>query len=249
MTGSPAGEPSPARSREPLVLLPGTLCDARVFGPVLARLPGIVAEVPRLDGAETTPAMAEKLLAELPRRFALGGFSLGGIVALEMVARAPERVTRLALLSTTARPDPPARHAPRRDAVAQARRLGVDRYVADELWSLYVAEEGLLDETNRALVAAMAASLGIEVFRRQNEIAIHRVDGRPRLSAIAVPTLVLCGEADRPCPPEVHREIADAVPGARLVVVPGAGHFALIERPDAVAASIAAWLDAPPPGA
>lgn len=231
--------------REPLVLLPGTLCDERVFAPLLARLPGIEAQVPRLDGAATVPAMAARLLAGLPERFALGGFSLGGIVALELVARAPARVARLALLDTTARPDPPDRRAARRDAVARARTLGLDRYVADDLWPHAVAADARADGATRALVEAMAARLGVEAFGRHSAMATHRADSRPRLSAIAVPTLVLCGEEDRPCPVEVHREIAEAVPGARLVVVPGAGHFALIERPDAVAAAVAAWLDAP----
>ena len=234
-------------SGEPLVLLPGTLCDARVFAPVLARLPGVAAQVSALDGAETTPAMAERLLAALPRRFALAGFSLGGIVALEIVAQQPDRVTRLALLDTTARPDSPERHAARREAVARAGELGVAGYVADSLWPVYVADAGRADATARALVLAMADALGLDAFRTHAELAINRADSRPRLPAITVPTLVLCGADDVLCPPDVHREIAAAVPGARLVVVPEAGHFALIERPDAVAGALADWLAAPTP--
>lgn len=226
---------------DPLVLLPGTLCDARVFAPLLARL-GVEARVPVLDGAETVAAMADRLLAGLPPRFALGGFSLGGILALEMVARAPERVTRLALLDTTARPDAPGRATERRNAVARAAELGLARYAGDKLWSLYVSDGGRADAANRALVAAMAVDLGLDAFRRHSEFAIGRADGRPRLAAIAVPTLVLCGEDDRLCPPALHREIADAVPGSRLVVVPRAGHFALIEQPDAVADAFRDWL-------
>lgn len=237
----------PSDPPEPLVLLPGTLCDARVFALLLARLPGVSARVPVLEGAETTAEMAERLLAGLPPRFALGGFSLGGILALEMIAWAPERVTRLALLDTTARPDLPERATERRNAVARAAELGLERYAGDKLWSLYVAEDGRADAANRALVAAMAVELGIEAFRRHSEFAILRADSRPRLPAIAVPTLVLCGEHDRLCPPALHREIAEAVPGSRLVVVPRAGHFALIERPDAVADAFRGWLAARSP--
>lgn len=76
-------------------------------------------------------------------------------------------------------------------------------------------------------------------------MAINRADSRPRLPAIAVPTLVLCGEAERLCPPEVHREMAAAIPGARLAIIANAGHFALIEQPDAVAAEFGRWLAAP----
>lgn len=112
----------------PLVLLPGTLCDARLFAPVLERLPRVATLLPSLVGATTAPDMAKKLLAELPDRFVLAGFSLGGIVALEMVAQAPERIAGLALLDTTARPDPEANHRVRRSAAEAARRDGTAGY-------------------------------------------------------------------------------------------------------------------------
>lgn len=236
----------PARRGEPLVLLHGTLCDARVFAPLLARLPGVEAIVPALDGAETTPAAAERLLSALPDRFALAGFSLGGIVALELVARAPHRVTRLALFGTTARPDPPGRHALRRAAVARAAAQGLERFVLEELWPSYVADAGRADPATRALIGTMAANLGLDAFHRHSEMAIHRADSRPRLAAVVVPTLVLCGAEDRACPPALHQEIAASIPGARLVMVAGAGHFAILEQPDAVADAVAARLDAPP---
>lgn len=237
--------PAP-RVDEPLLLLPGTLCDHRVWGPVAERLPsGRDVVVPAMTGAETTPDLAATILAGAPARFALAGFSLGGIVALEMVARAPDRVTRLALLDTTARPDPPANHAARREAVALARSFGIERYAGERLWPLYVAEASWGNAAARALVVGMAGALGVEAFRAQSEVAIHRADGRQHLAAIAVPTLVLCGEEDRLCPVEVHREMAAGIPGARLVVLAGCGHFAPVERPEEVAGAMQDWLAAP----
>lgn len=236
--------------RLPLVLLPGTMCDARVFAPLLARLPSCEVLVPSLVGHEAPADMARALLAELPPRFALGGFSLGGIVALEMAAQAPQRIAGLALFDTTARPDPEDNATLRRNAVARAAQLGTGRYAGQKLWSLYVSPEAGDLETHRALVSAMAADAGIEAFRQQSEMAIARADSRPRLARIAMPTLVLCGEDDRLCSVEAHRELAAGIPGARLAVLPQAGHFALIERPDAVAAEVAAWLasvDSPKP--
>lgn len=229
---------------EPLVLLPGTLCDARVFEPVLRRLGARPTIVPRLDRAETATEMARLLLDDLPARFALAGFSLGGIVALEMIAQQPERITRLALLDTTARPDPEPNRTARRNAVARAAQIGVDRYATHKLWSLYVSEDASADEALRGLVTAMSGSVGIEAFRTQSEIAIHRADSRPRLGRIAVPVLVLCGEDERLCSVEVHREMAALIPGATLAVIPRAGHFALIEQPERVAASLRGWLAA-----
>lgn len=233
-----------SNDRVPLVLLPGTLCDARVFAPLLDRLPPREVLVPPLVGHDTAAGMAHALLAELPPRFALGGFSLGGIVSLEIVAQAPERVAGLALFDTTARPDPEANWTVRRNAVARAAQVGTGRYVGQKLWSLYVSADTGDVEGHRALVSAMAADAGIETFRRQSEMAIGRADSRPRLGRIAVPTLVLCGEDDRLCSAEVHREVAAAIPGARLAILPRAGHFALIEQPDAVAREVAAWLAA-----
>jgi len=228
----------------PLVLLHGTMCDARVFAPLLARLPPREVLVPPLVGHETAGAMARALLRDLPERFALGGFSLGGIVALEMIALAPERIAGLALIDTTARPDPEANRAVRRNAVARAAQIGTGRYASQKLWSLYVSGDAADDAAHRALVSAMAADAGVEAFRQQSEIAINRADSRPRLSRIGVPTLVLCGEDDRLCTAEMHRETAAAIPGARLAILPRAGHFALIEQPDAVAAEVTRWLAA-----
>jgi pimeloyl-ACP methyl ester carboxylesterase len=236
--------------RVPLVLLPGTLCDARVFAPLLDRLPPREVLVPPLVGHDTAVGIAGALLAELPPRMALGGFSLGGIVSLEMIAQAPQRIAGLALFDTTARPDLEANWAVRRNAVARAAQLGTGRYIGQKLWSLYVSASAGEVEEHRALVSAMAADGGLETFRRQSEMAISRADSRPRLRRIAVPTLVLCGEDDRLCSAEMHCEMAAAIPGARLAILPRAGHFALIEQPDAVAREVAAWLaaiDSPSP--
>jgi len=231
-------------SVEPLVLLPGTLCDARVFEPVLQGLPERPTIVPQLIGAETAQEMADRLLSQLPDRFALAGFSLGGIIALEMIARQPERITRIALLDTTARPDPEPNWTVRRNAVARAAQIGIERYVTHKLWSLYVSGDAAADEVLRALVTAMSATVGLDAFRQQSEMAIHRADSRPRLPEIAVPTLVLCGEDERLCPVDIHREIAQLVPGAALAIIPRAGHFALIEQPAPVAAHLRHWLAA-----
>lgn len=228
-----------------MLLLPGTLCDRRVFEAVLARMPDREVIVADMTGAETARALAARILENAPDSFALAGFSLGGIVALEMVAQAPGRVTRLALLDTTARPDPEANHAVRRNAVTRAAQMGVDRYVSDKLWSLYVSGDHRADGAIRATIVDMSARTGLAAFASQSEIAIHRADSRPRLGVIAMPTLVLCGEDDRLCPVEVHREMADAIVGADLVVVPRSGHFALLEQPEAVAAALTAWLGRP----
>jgi pimeloyl-ACP methyl ester carboxylesterase len=231
-------------SELPLLLLPGTLCDQRVFAPLTDRLPGCEVIVGDMTGADTTPAMAEKILSQAPPRFAVAGFSLGGIVALEMIAQAPDRIDRIALIDTTARPDPKANAAVRRDAVERAREVGAASYIQDA-WPLFLAPVNAKRAELRVLLVDMAERGGAAILDSQSEMAIHRADSRPRLKDIAVPALVLCGAQDKVCPPEVHREMAVLIPDATLAVIPDAGHFALIENPDAIAAHVRAWLAAP----
>lgn len=214
----------------PLVMLPGTLCDARLFAPVLDRL-GVRARVPALAGATSASSLAHSLLSELPESFALCGFSLGAIVALEIAAQAPERVERLALIACNPGLLPPA--------AAKARaNLRQGDFVT--------ASVDRSDPAIRRVIDAMADTTAPSVYEQQTEITLSRLDSRPRLGGLAMPTLVICGTEDRICPPALSVEMARAIPFARLALVEGAGHYVTLERPEAVAHEIAAWLATPP---
>jgi pimeloyl-ACP methyl ester carboxylesterase/predicted ester cyclase len=226
----------------PLVLLPGTGCDGRLFEPMLERLGVATSIVMAMEGALTTPDLASRILAQAPERFSLLGFSLGGIVALEMLAQAPERIARLALIDTTPRPDPAANAGKRRAAVGRARTHGLQTYVEDA-WDDLVAPENRADAVLRTLLVSMARDTGAERLAQQAEVAIVRADSRPRLASIAVPTLVLAGEHERVCPIAAHREIAEGIPGSAFFTIPRAGHFAPLENPSAVARHVRDWLD------
>ncbi|MEQ1770625.1 MAG: alpha/beta hydrolase [Devosia sp.] len=206
----------------PLVMLPGTLCDARVFGPVLKRL-GIDAQVTELIGAETTGAMAQLILAQAPDRISLCGFSLGAIVALEIVARAPQRVERLALIGC----NPGLLDTRARRTRAAQRR------------------EEFTTAGDPQLVRLMAEEASEDSWHQQTAITLSRADSLPRLRHIACPTLVLCGAQDPICPPALSRTIADAIPGGHLAIIEQAGHYVTLDQPEAVATEIAAWLATP----
>ena len=206
----------------PLLMLPGTLCDARLYTPVLDRL-GARATLAELAGAESAADMARLILASAPARFSLCGFSLGAIVALEIVAQAPHRVDRLALLGCNPGVlDDRARTA--RAALTQS---------------------DFATEDDCPLVHLMARDATPETYRQQTRMTLDRSDSRPRLQRIDMPTLVMCGAHDRTCPPAMSIAMADAIPHARLVIVPGAGHYLPLERPDVVADELAAWLAMP----
>ena len=231
--------------RAALVMVPGLLCDAGLYEPQVKALAD-VADVAVADATEghTVGEMAEAALAVAPaERFFLAGLSMGGYVAFEVRRRAPGRVAALALLDTSARPDTPEQTARRRRLVATAERDGLGA-VLDELWPLVVAPSRQGDAALRATFDAMANRLGPEVFARQQEAIVGRPDSRGDLARIGVPTLVLCGRDDAITPLEVHEEVADAVPGAELVVVDGCGHLSTLERPDAVTAALRRWLGA-----
>ncbi len=231
-----------------LVLLPGTLCDERLFAPLLEGLRDLTEPIKwaphilQTGGCATIRAMAERVLAAAPKHFALLGFSLGGIVALEVALLAPERVLGLALLDVNAAPVPLTHHAARREAVEQARLVGHGRYLREQMWTSYVGPACRENLKLQQLLASMAQELGPEVFSNQTEAAIGRRDLRPLLPTLSMPTLILAGEHDAVCPAAVQKEFAAAIPNVSFTLIPDAGHFALLEQRDAVAASVAAWL-------
>ncbi len=229
---------------EPLVLEPGLNCTRELFGPQIQAFGGTrpvhVADH-TLD--DTIPAIAERLLADAPPRFALAGLSMGGYVALEVMRRAPERVARLALLDTSARPDTEEGGANRRRLMALA-EAGRFEEVTTLLWERYVAPHRHDDTALARVVMGMQRATGPEIFVRQQRAIMGRVDSRPDLPGIEIPTLVLVGEEDGVTPPELAREIADAIEWASLVVVPGCGHLSTLESPVVVNEALEAWLSA-----
>ena len=226
-----------------LVLVPGLLCDAALWAPQRTHLADVaetfVADVTR---EETTAAMAEAVIAAAPAgRFALAGLSMGGYVALEIIRRAPERVTRLALLDTNARADTEDSKA-RRRALIEESELGDFKGVTKRLLGMFVhpdrlGDAGLIDE-----VVAMTARVGKEAFARQQRAIMGRADARAWLGDIRVPTLVLVGRQDVLTPLDLHEEIAGRVARAKLVIVENSGHLTTLERPEAVSAVLRYWL-------
>ncbi|WP_374446329.1 alpha/beta fold hydrolase [Stella sp.] len=230
--------------RQPLVLLPGLLCDAALWRPITDALAGeAAAVVADLTLDETMAGMAERVLAWAPRQFALAGLSMGGYVAQEIMRRAPERVVRLALLDTSARADSDEQRQRRRGLIGLARQ-GRFKGVTPRLLPLLLHPDRLGDESLVGVVMGMAERVGRDAFLRQQTAILGRPDGVADLSRIACPTLVLCGRQDSLTPPELHEEIAHHVPHARLVEVEDCGHLAPLERPDAVAAAMRGWLAA-----
>ena len=228
----------------PLALLPGLLCDHALWKPQVEGLADIADPwVADLTKHESTADMAESVLAAMPERFALAGLSMGGYVALEVFARAPERVSRLALLDTRAQLDSEETTARRRGLIELAEK-GQFKGVTPRLLPLFIHEARLDDAALTGTVTQMAERVGKDAFVRQQRAIMGRRDQVSTLVTIHVPTLVLCGREDTLTPLEDSKAMAAGIAGARLVVVEDCGHLATIERPGEVTAALRRWLQA-----
>jgi len=228
----------------PVLLIPGLADSPRLYQAQLPRLfrvgPVMVADHTR---DETIAAIATRILAHAPPRFALVGLSMGGYTALEIMRRAPERVARLALLNTSARPETPESTERRLGAIAEAER-GEFRALTERLWPLAVHPDHVADLELKRVHVEMHVSVGADVFVRQLRAIIGRIDSRPSLAAIACPTLVIVGDADQVTPREVAEELANGIPGAELRVIDTCGHLSTLEQPDVVSDALLAHLEA-----
>jgi pimeloyl-ACP methyl ester carboxylesterase len=223
----------------PLILLPGMMCDARLFGPQSGAIRLIVLPI---TGAETVQALAAEVLARAPDRFALGGLSMGGIVAMEVVRQAPGRVAGLALMDTNPRAEPNQVKARRQPQMDRAAAGGLAAVMRDEMKPNYLAEgparADILD-----LCMDMALGLGPDVFIRQSRALRDRPDQCATLRGYPGPALVLCGRDDSLCPLARHEEMHALLPQSTLRVIEGAGHLPTLERPEPTTEALRLWLE------
>ena len=218
------------------------LCDERLYASQVAALDNLAeCRVFVFRDQESLGDMAELLLAGTPERFTLVGLSLGGYVAFEILRRQPQRVERLALLDTTATADTGLRRAARIADIAKVLDGGLDALLP-ELPARYLSPVNAARPELVALMGEMAHNVGAAAQRNQQQAMLDRPDSHAGLSAIAVPTLVLCGEEDLVAPVADHEAIASRIHGAEFHVVPDCGHLSTIEQPGAVSDALRQWL-------
>jgi pimeloyl-ACP methyl ester carboxylesterase len=226
----------------PVILVPGLNCSARLYAEQVPALwqfgPVTIADHRRDDSMAAT---ARRILADAPPRFALAGLSMGGYIAFEVLRQAAGRVAKLALLDTGARAEVPERTEARRPLIALAKQ-GRLAEITDEQFPLLVHRKRHGDQALKAVVRAMNQETGADAYIRQQEAIMSRPDSRPTLGTINCPTLVLVGDEDQLTPPELAREMANGIRGARLVIVPESGHLSTVEQPQAVTGALVEWM-------
>ena len=226
-----------------VLLLPGNMCDARLWQALPLGVFG-KAQVVHADLArdDTIRAMAARALDSTPGTLLPVGFSMGAIVAVEMAKLAPGRIAGLTLSGYNATADLPERAARRPLQQAEAMAGGLERLLVEELKPNYLAACHHGDAAMLALLRDMGLSLGKDVFVRQSEALRNRADRRELLTKLAIPVLFACGQEDKLCPPDWHRQWAAMVPGSQLAIVAGSGHMLPLEQPAALTQAITQWL-------
>ena len=231
--------------RPTVLFIPGLLCDERLWRDQIdglgEQIEAVVADVANDDSVD---AMAVRALATMPQRFSVCGLSMGGYVAFAVMRLAGDRVDRLCLMDTSARPDNEEQSRSRRELMDMARKNRF-RGVTPRLLPRLVHPARAQDTMLAAEIMAMAERVGREGFLRQETAILGRPDSRPDLPRIKAPTLTVSGSDDLLIPPDVTREIADGIPGAQFRVVEDAGHLPPMERPQAVTALLREWLKIP----
>jgi pimeloyl-ACP methyl ester carboxylesterase len=230
-----------------LVLVPGLLCDAKVWQPQIGALSGLATiQVSEHESQDSLPGMARTILEQAPSRFALAGHSMGGRIALEVVRLAPERVTALGLFDTGHHPLAPGAEG-EKEAAGRHELLGIARRdgmrAMGRKWIQGMVHPSRLKET--ALIDAvldMFETKTPDIFAAQIRALLNRPDGGDVLSTIKCPTLVLCGHEDLWSPPQRHQDIAARIAGSTFVDIPECGHMSTMERPEAVNHAMREWL-------
>ncbi len=229
---------------EPLVILPGFLSDARGFLPQIVHLgPSRQIVLPQMQG-DTVEQISLAAIRDLPRRFALLGHGLGGQVAIDILRRLPEAVTRIALVSTDPLAEPPATAASRESRLVTARAGRLAEAAAGEYPESAFADTDWRPEV-MALVQDMAAGLDVETYVRQTRAMQRRPDQQKTLRKVRVPALIVAGETDPLVPARRQEFLAQLMPFGRLQVIPAAGHMPQLEQPETVTAALREFLAGP----
>ena len=234
--------PKPMPAKLPILLIPGLGGTLRSYAPVLPTLwrfgPVTIANHTSDD---SIAAIARRILADAPARFALAGHSMGGYIAFEIMRQAPERVAKLALLNTQARADTPEAIARRQAFAAMLKTAGPDA-VLDAMWPYLLHPSRVNDEDLKQLMRDMRADIGAEAYLRQQKAVIERIDSRPLLPTITCPTLVMSGDQDNIISNSLSVEMADGIRGAKLVILGDCGHMSMNEQPETATAALTGWL-------
>ena len=221
-----------------LVFVPGLLCTDALFQPQIDALSASHSiHIAQTTDCETIDQMVEYMLDSVSGEIIVIGLSMGGYVAQEAARIAPDRISAIALLSTSAQPDDEARKRQRHELIKLS-EIGRFKGVTPRLLPRFLSAKALEDEAMCQTVMDMAAEIGQKHFTSQQYAIMARRDQRPYLPSFHKPSLVLCGMADELTPPQLSEEMAGLLPRAELVLLDKIGHLSSLEAPEEVTQAI-----------
>lgn len=226
----------------PIVLLPGLMCDSRLFEPqinILSRDRTVI--VAPVSGFNSVREIASNLLDSLPNKFILAGLSFGGIVALEILKISPKKIKKLVLIDTSYFSEQKHISEKRKAQIKAVQNGDLERVMIEEHIPNYLSNY-TKDTTIAKLCKEMALNLGAEIFIQQSRALIGRNDQTEVLENIEIPTLLLCGEHDKLCPVSVHQKMHKLIKKSSLSIIPKTGHLPTLENPDLTNRILLKWL-------
>ncbi len=223
-------------------MIPGLLCTPTLWTAQIEALSEFAeCSVPDHTRHDTMAGIVRSILDGAPERFALAGLSMGGYIALEILEQAPERITRLALLDTTAKADDDAGKARRKRLIEDARN-DFEAFLKNA-WLPYMLPEGKENDENLiATTLEMARDVGVEAYCRQQTAILNRSDARAVCETITQPTMIIVGNLDKPTPVAGHQEMHELISGSQLHIIPNCGHLSTLEAPNQVSKLMRHWL-------
>ena len=226
----------------PIILLPGLMCDQRLFQPqfeLLSKERNVICA--RTFGFETIPEIASNILKNAPKKFILAGLSLGGIVALELVRQSPEKIQKLILMDTSHQAEPEHISIKRERQIRDVKKGNLQKVMIEEHIPNYFANQSMSGSISKICIQ-MALKLGAEVFMQQSRALISRTDQTKTLQKIKVPTMVLCGKYDRLCDIKTHTKMHNLIKESTFNIIDDAGHLPTLESPLKTNRILKEWL-------
>ncbi len=229
-----------------VLLLPGNMCDARLWEgsdrAILKAISTTGLAFSHMDFKDiaSIETIAQRAMQQHEGLLIPIGFSMGGIVALQMIYQAPHRIAALALIGATCEHDKRGPERIRQQAEVRAGHL--KRIISEELKPNYLAKCHADDPALRALLSEMAMDLGPEIFIAQSEALRTREDLSWTLPDIDVPVLLTCGREDSLCSPKLQDWMGRMTQDAQVTIVNDAGHILPLEQPEVLAMHLANFL-------
>lgn len=230
---------------ETLVLIPPILCDARVCADQIRDLSRdhAVMFAPTHQG-ERMEEIASQILTWAPPKFALAGIGMGGMVAMEMLRRAEDRITRIALISSNPQADTPEAAAAREPHIIAAQAGRMDDVLQHEINATWLAP-GADKMGVMRLLREMGTAMGPAAYVRQVRALQRRRDQQAVLRKMKQSAMILCGRFDGQHPVKRQAFLAELIPYCTLEVIEDAGYMPTLEAPDAVSDALRRWMTLP----